>query len=149
MMMWPGGFQPTAQGSRLNSFGAEASYISFTLSGVQPGTQFQNFKIELTGLDFLTATNAWGAASPNGFGNWAAAVLSNNPSKLTLNVPDFIWLATGPVEFRLYGVTALTDGAFTGIKLNGNLTVVPEPKPFLLLACALPLLFRRRRNGLF
>jgi hypothetical protein len=130
-----GGYQPSARGSGLTPLGFDASYITVILTNVQPGTQFQNLSIELSGVTQATTTNAWGAASPGNFSTWVAPALSGGGSKLTFDLPGFTW-NSGPLEIRLYGVTAVTEGAFTDFKISGTY-LVPEPGTSLLLLVAM------------
>ena len=144
-----GGFQPLAPGSKLTLTGTEASYISITLTNVQLNTQFQNFSVELQGLEFTNTSNAWGATSLAGFTNWSAPTLSNNGTRLTLNLPDFTWTTPGPLEIRLYGLTGVGEGAFTDVKVSSSfLAVIPEPGIPVLLGTGLALSigFGRRRR---
>jgi hypothetical protein len=134
-----GGFAPSGAGSTQNASGTEASYLSITLANVQPNTFFENVSVEFRGIALADTTNAWGATSASGFADWSVANLSNNDRRLTLDLADFTWTGAGPLEIRLYGVTATDQGAFTRVGVNGQLTslpVIPEPHIAFLLGAA-------------
>jgi hypothetical protein len=134
-----GGFAPSAAGSTQNASGTGASYVSITLANVQPNTLFENLSVEFEGIAFASISNAWGATSASGFADWSVANLSNNGRRLTLDLADFTWTGAGPLEIRLYGVTAPAQGAFTRVGVNGRLTnlpPIPEPHIAFLLGAA-------------
>lgn len=137
------GFGPSAPGSKTTATGGAASYLTVAVGNVQPNTLFQNVSIEFTGLAFTRTTNAWAAASPNSFGNWAQAVQSGSGTarKLQVNIPDFTWNGENPLEFRLYGMTALDEGGFSSVKVSANLLpAAPVPEPGVVIILGLWLL---------
>jgi len=137
------GFGPSAPGSKTTAAGHAASFVTIALGNVQPNTLFQNVSIDFSGLVFTRNTNAWAAASPNSFGNWAQAVQSGSGTgrKLQVNIPDFTWTGENPLEFRLYGMTALDEGGFSSVKVSANLLpAAPVPEPGVVIILGLWLL---------
>ena len=145
-----GGFRPAVAGATTTAAGGAASYVSIVFSNVLPNTLFQNVSVDFQGLEFTSATNAWGAASPGGFSNWSAASVSNSGKKLNLALGDFVWTGGAPLEIRLYGLTGVGEGAFSLVKVSANIQPlgIPEPKSLFLVGAGLMCALTRRKGRL-
>ncbi len=142
------GFAPSAPGATTTASGTPASYLSITLTNVQPNTLFQNVSIVFSGLDFTSATNAWAASSPGGLSNWSVATLSGGGNRLSIDLADFTWTGGSPLELRLYGLVGQPEGAIGSVRVSGVTTLalpIPESGSAMLGVAALFSLRRRRR----